>query len=83
MVLSDVLKRLALLLKMVVSLMWLIASRAVVGGGKACCLQHAAGSEGVGEYGWEVVVKLVGWVGVIGWEGSSDVFENWAAWFFV
>ena len=28
-------------------------------------------------------MKLVGWVSVIRWEGSSDVFENGAAWFSV
>jgi hypothetical protein len=77
------LKRLALLLKVVVSLVWLVASRAVVGGGEACGFKHAAGSEGVGEYGSEIVVKLVGWVSVFWRERGSDVFEYWVAWFFV
>ena len=39
--------------------MWLIACWAVVSGSKSCCFKHAASSEGVGEYGCEVVVKLV------------------------
>ena len=68
---------------MVISLVWLIACWAVVCGSKACCFKHAASSEGVGKYGGEIVVKLVGWVSVVRWEGSSDVFKNWAARFFV
>ena len=82
-VLTDILERLAFLLKVVVRLMWLVASWAVVGRSKASGFKHATGSEGVCAYGREVVVELVGWVGVVRWEGGDNVFEDWAAWFFV
>jgi hypothetical protein len=71
------------MLEMAVSFMWLLADGTVVGGGEAGCFKHVASSEGVGEDGSEVVVELMGWLSVVGWEGGSDVFEDWAVRFSV
>ena len=71
------------MLEVVISFVGLIADWAFIGISESSCFEHAAGSEGVGENGGKVVMKLVGGLCVVGWERSSDVFEDWAIWFFV
>ena len=71
------------MLEVVISFVGLIADGAVIGRSESSCFEHAAGSKGIGENGGKVVMKLVGGLCVVGWEGSSDVLEDWAAWFFV
>ena len=82
-VFTNVLQRLALLLEMMVGFMWLLADWAIVAGGKAGCFEHVAGSKGIGEDGGKVIMELVGWLRIVGWERSSDIFQNWAARFSV
>ena len=82
-VFADVLQRLAFILEVVVSFVRLLANWAVVSGGEAGGFEHVAGSKGISEDGGKVVVELVSRLGIIRWEGGSDVFQDWAARFFV
>jgi hypothetical protein len=71
------------MLKVVVSFVGLLANWAIVSGSEAGCFEHVAGSQGMGEDGGKVVVELVSRLGIIEWEGGSNVFQDWAAWFSV
>ena len=71
------------MLEMVVGFVWLLADRAVVIRGEAGCFKHVASSEGVGEDGSKVVVELMRWLGVVGWEGGGNVLEKRTARFSV
>ena len=82
-VFTNVLQRLALMLKVVVGFMGLLADWAIVSGSEAGCFEHVAGPKGVGEDGGKVIVELVSRLGIIEREGGSDVFQDWAAWFSV
>ena len=54
--------------------MGLLADWTVVTGGEAGCFEHVAGPKGIGENGGKVIMELVGWLRIIGWEGGSDIF---------
>ena len=82
-VFADVLQRLAFILEVVVSFVRLLANWAVVSGSEAGSFEHVAGSKGKGEDGGKVVMKLVGGLGIVRWEGGSNVFEDWTVRFFV
>ena len=71
------------MLEVVVSFVRLLANWAVVSGGEAGSFEHVAGSKGIREDGCKVVMELVGGLGIVRWEGGSNVFEDWAVRFFV